>query len=157
MNSKTAQKRIAAGCCVLCGKPNDTSGTRCGVCAEAQRNYQYKRYYKLIADHRCTHCGHKMPEGWYYVTCPRCKLKADKKRWEKKGLDVPIVFGENGYMGIMQGAELTVYAPDGHEVLHTFKCNAETRDDLKAIVDTMPEFIQMLTEGKDGTVNRPAV
>ena len=86
MNTNTARRRVEEGLCVLCGKPNGNGHQRCDVCAKAQREYQLKRYYELLKQHRCSHCGKPMSDNWYYVTCETCKTKADNTRWAKKGV-----------------------------------------------------------------------
>lgn len=84
MSWVTAMRRTEQGLCIICGKPNNNGQQRCEDCAQALRDYQHKRYYELVAQHRCSHCGRRMPKDWYYITCETCKTKADESRWRKK-------------------------------------------------------------------------
>lgn len=52
----------------------------------------------------------------------------------------------NGYSGSLYGvSSMTIYDPDGREIMHTGFRTPNTFEELKEIVDSMPEFIRMLT------------
>lgn len=52
---------------------------------------------------------------------------------------------ENGYSGVLYGtSSMTVFNPEGKAVLHTGNRNVQTFDELKVLVDTMPEFMEKL-------------
>ena len=53
----------------------------------------------------------------------------------------------NGYTGVMYGkSSLSVYGPDGKEVLHTGDRNGNTMEELKQVVEVMPEYVRMCNE-----------
>lgn len=42
---------------------------------------QQERYRKLVAEHRCSRCGAKLPESWVNRKCAICKVyDADARR-----------------------------------------------------------------------------
>lgn len=52
---------------------------------------------------------------------------------------------ENGYMGRMYGKQsFSIYAPDGHEVMHSGFRSFNDIETLKEITDSMPEFLKKL-------------
>lgn len=52
---------------------------------------------------------------------------------------------DNGYSGVLYGkSSMKIYGPDGKEVLHTYFRAVNTLQELKEIVDTMPEFLEKL-------------
>ena len=58
---------------------------------------------------------------------------------------------DNGYSGVMYGrSSMSIYGPDGKEVLHTCFRAAETYDELREIVDTMEEFMDVLNKMTGG-------
>lgn len=53
----------------------------------------------------------------------------------------------NGYTGVLYGkSSLSVYGPDGKEVLHTGARNVNTLEELKHVVEGMQEFVRMCNE-----------
>jgi len=51
----------------------------------------------------------------------------------------------NGYSGILYGkSSMAIVNPEGKEVMHTGHRTPNTFEELKEIVDTMPEFIEKL-------------
>lgn len=53
--------------------------------------------------------------------------------------------GRNGYTGVMYGkSSLSVYDPQGREVLHTGRRASDEPKDLRNIVKGMPELLEML-------------
>lgn len=71
----TFKRRLEAGLCGRCGKPNNNGHVRCDSCMAYEREYYNGRYQILVLTHRCSHCGRQMPQDWYYVTCEKCKKK----------------------------------------------------------------------------------
>lgn len=56
---------------------------------------------------------------------------------------------ENGFSGILYGkSSLAIFAPDGHEVLHTGRRSIHTKDELLEMLAEYPEFIRLLMEDK---------
>jgi len=56
---------------------------------------------------------------------------------------------ENGYTGRMYGkSALSVYDKNGVEVLHTYDRNIDTLDELKELVEDIPNFLEMLKGAK---------
>ena len=56
----------------------------------------------------------------------------------------------NGYRGVLYGkASMSVYDADGKEVLHTGSRKPNTLDELKEVVEKMPETIRVLEENWD--------
>lgn len=52
---------------------------------------------------------------------------------------------KNGYTGRIYGkSALSVYDENGVEVLHTYDRNIETLDELKELVEDIPNFLEML-------------
>lgn len=52
---------------------------------------------------------------------------------------------DNGYRGRMYGiSSMRICDPDGKEVFHTHFRAANTLEELREIVDTMPEFLETL-------------
>lgn len=52
---------------------------------------------------------------------------------------------ENGYTGRMYGKQsFSIYASDGHEVMHSGFRSFNDLETLKEITDQMPEFLEML-------------
>ena len=52
---------------------------------------------------------------------------------------------DNGYSGCMYGiSSMRICGPDGKEVFHTHFRAANTVEELREIVDTMPEFLESL-------------
>ena len=52
---------------------------------------------------------------------------------------------DNGYEGVLYGeSSMRIFSPDGKEVMHTYFRAANTLEELKEIVDTMPEFMESL-------------
>ena len=50
---------------------------------------------------------------------------------------------ENGYSGSLYGrASMRIYDKNGNEVLHTGFRNVNTLEELKEVVDNMPEFLE---------------
>lgn len=55
---------------------------------------------------------------------------------------------ENGFSGMLYGrSSLVIMDPDGREVLHTGFRMANTLEELKGLVDSMPDFLRLLMEG----------
>ena len=76
----TFKRRVAAGLCGKCGKPNNNGHVRCNDCMAVERDYYNGRYQVLVLTHRCSHYGRQMPTDWYYVTCKECKVKHKEAR-----------------------------------------------------------------------------
>ena len=56
---------------------------------------------------------------------------------------------ENGYTGRMYGKQsFSIYAPDGHEVMHSGFRSFNDIETLKEITDSMPEFLKKLENVK---------
>lgn len=54
---------------------------------------------------------------------------------------------ENGYTGRMYGKQsFSIYAPDGHEVMHSGFRSFNDLETLKEITDQMPEFFEKLSK-----------
>lgn len=52
---------------------------------------------------------------------------------------------QNGYSAILYGEKsMSIYNPEGREVLHTFSRNANTEEEVLEHLETMPEFLEML-------------
>lgn len=52
---------------------------------------------------------------------------------------------DNGYSGVLYGkSSMKIYDPNGIEIMHTYFRAANTLQELKEIVDTMPEFLEKL-------------
>ena len=50
-----------------------------------------------------------------------------------------------GYRGVLYGkSSMSIYGPDGKEVLHTGSRTPNTLEELKEVVDKMQEFVKML-------------
>lgn len=62
---------------------------------------------------------------------------------------------ENGYSGSLYGkSSMRIYDRNGMEVLHTGFRSVNTLEELKDIVDGMPEFIEVLRKAlKEGLLN----
>ena len=55
----------------------------------------------------------------------------------------------NGYTGRMYGKQsFSIYAPDGHEVMHSGFRSFNDIETLKEITDSMPEFLKKLENVK---------
>ena len=55
-----------------------------------------------------------------------------------------------GYRGILYGkSSMSIYAEDGHEVMHTGSRNVNTLEELKDIVEGYPGFRKILMEHWD--------
>ena len=51
----------------------------------------------------------------------------------------------NGYSGKLYGkSELSIYAPDGREIMHTSVRPINTAEELRVIVDQMPDLIRKM-------------
>lgn len=51
----------------------------------------------------------------------------------------------NGYRGVLYGkSNMSIYDPEGREVLHTWFRNANSFDELREVVDDMHEFMKKL-------------
>ena len=58
---------------------------------------------------------------------------------------------DNGYRGILYGvSSMVIYDEHGKEIMHTAFRTPNTLDELKEIVDTMPEFIETLDRMMEG-------
>ena len=54
---------------------------------------------------------------------------------------------ENGYSGSLYGeSSMSIYDPNGKEIMHTYHRTPNTLEELKNIVDGTPAFVRMLTE-----------
>lgn len=64
---------------------------------------------------------------------------------------------ENGYSGSLFGrSSMRIYDRNGMEVLHTGFRNINTLEELKKIVDGMPEFLEAIRKVfKEGTSDEP--
>lgn len=52
----------------------------------------------------------------------------------------------NGYRGVLYGkSSMSIYGPNGREVIHTGHRTPNTLEELTKQVDSMPEFMEMLT------------
>ena len=52
---------------------------------------------------------------------------------------------DNGYEGVLYGtSSMKIYDPNGIEIMHTYFRAVNTLEELKEIVDTMPEFWEKL-------------
>lgn len=52
---------------------------------------------------------------------------------------------ENGYSGSLYGrCSMRIYDKNGNEVLHTGFRTVNTLEELKEVVDTMPEFLETI-------------
>ena len=82
----TEQRRKANRECVVCCKPlGDFPHIRCPVCLEIWRDFGAGRYYQLREAHKCTQCGRKMPDDYFYVRCEECRTRDRRKEREKHG------------------------------------------------------------------------
>jgi len=70
---------------------------------------------------------------------------------DRKGIEYT---SDNGYRGVLCGeSTMIIYDPGGKEVVHTYFRAANTLEELREIVDTMPEFMESLNRmmsGKEG-------
>lgn len=72
--------RAALGICIQCGVNSAMAGKRnCEQCREYHVNYLQSRYRQLASQHRCTACGEKLPENYYYTRCPKCKEQQSRR------------------------------------------------------------------------------
>lgn len=54
---------------------------------------------------------------------------------------------DNGYTGILYGeSSMSIYNPEGREVMHTGFRNVNTMEELIAAVEGYPEFIKFMVE-----------
>ena len=52
---------------------------------------------------------------------------------------------QNGYRGVLYGkSSMSIYGPNGKEVIHTGHRTPNTLEELKKQVDEMPEFMELL-------------
>ena len=80
--SKKRLERKANGQCVYCGKADDRTKngkTRCAECNALNTERARGMRYLWRQAHRCTSCGRKMPDDWYYVACPICRERNLKR------------------------------------------------------------------------------
>ncbi len=80
--------RSAQGVCVRCEAPVLATRRLCGACAERERQYARRRYYKRTAEGHCQ-CGRPQAEG--SVLCEVClergrKTQRRRKTWQEQGL-----------------------------------------------------------------------
>ena len=94
--------------CVRCGEQDELTlqgRSVCDVCrkkllAYSKKHYQKQgkteeyramyrkvrreRYHKWARNHQCVHCGAKLPEEYYYVSCPKCRQYQAEYQKRKK-------------------------------------------------------------------------
>ena len=61
----------------------------------------------------------------------------------------------NGYSGTLHGREMTIYYRD-EEVLHTYAAAATNEAELDEVLETMPQFMDMLNEQVKNAISKGA-
>ncbi len=60
-------------------------------------------------------------------------------------MDMITYVSPNGFKGVLYGeSSLSIYAADGHEILHTGSRSIDTYDELVDIVEQFPSFYKTL-------------
>lgn len=108
MSKKLYQKRKAEHRCTNCGGQDERTLAGLSICKKCPkikskyynkyysthkedirftaREYQNKRYHKMLREHRCVQCGKPLPGNYFYVDCEKCKERHKEyrnKRFER--------------------------------------------------------------------------
>lgn len=61
----------------------------------------------------------------------------------------------NGYSGVLYGSgSMSIYDPQGHEVLHTLQRAGHTLEYLEEVVDTADRLVEMLRKPEEADDER---
>ena len=78
--------RLEHHLCTFCGAelPQDETHHMCADCRSFRADKEDARYKRNIMQRRCPKCREKLPDGYWYVHCEKCRQKDNMRRNKRR-------------------------------------------------------------------------